>query len=171
MGSYQQLISSIGNKLFPPTMYLSVQLRMFWSLEHPGCEVHWEVPDTGSRKERQQPHSPGIAEPSDKKEINTLEIRGPVLVPWLAATCQDGLELGLLERQSKGVRQRRLVQRPLGSFFQPKLFLVQIWWHSILVSSFTYHTLKNILFTHVRKVSATGSRTMWLRHSITHWKD
>lgn len=83
--------------------------------------MHWEVPDNSRRKERQQPHSPGIAEPSDKKEINTLEIRGPVLVPWLAAHCQDGLELGLLEGQSKGVRQRRLVQKTLGEFLPTQI--------------------------------------------------
>lgn len=34
------------------------------------------------------------------------------MVPWLAAHCQDGLEL--LEGQSKGVRRRRLVQKTSG---------------------------------------------------------
>lgn len=68
VGSYQQLISSIGNKLFPPTMYLSAELAMFSNLEHPGCEVHWEVPSTGSQEERQQPHSPGIAETLTKRK-------------------------------------------------------------------------------------------------------
>lgn len=58
--SYQQLIFSIGNKLFPPSTHLSVQLRLFGNLEHPGSETHWEVPGTGSWKESQQPCSPRL---------------------------------------------------------------------------------------------------------------
>jgi len=58
--SYQQLISSKGNKLFPPSMYLSVQLRLFWNREDPGSETHWEALGTGSWKECQWLRSPGL---------------------------------------------------------------------------------------------------------------
>lgn len=87
---------------------------------------------------------------------------------WLAAQCQDSLDLGL----SEGVRHLCTLSKGVGQTtfrgpFQPKSFLVQKQRHLILVSSFTYHARKNVLFIHVRKVSATGPRMMWPSASPT----
>lgn len=139
VGSYQQLISSIGNKLFPPTMYLSVQLRMFWNPEHPGSEVHWEVPGAGSQKERQQPRSPGTAKPSDKKEIHQKSVG----LPWFLAGCSVPRQFrsGAV-RRAKWRGQVSVDTKPRGWSDDlqgslptySKLFLVQKQWHLILVS-------------------------------------